>query len=1517
MERYPQLLPYAVAIGSTAIALLLKLWLEPLLTQSLGAFFYITVLISSWYGGFRAGIVAVILSTLAINYFFFLPRYQIGLSQPKNVFQLGIFLLIAFTIALLTSNFVNSKRKVQQLSQQLARENATQLQMALSAACMGIWDWDIVTGLIKWSPELEQLLGLAVGTFDGQYETFNTCVHPDDRQALNQVVQEALQTHSPYQHEFRVIWADGSTHWIEGRGYPFYNSASQPVRIMGTAMVIDKRKQAENALRQSEQRYRALVNASYQIVWRTDSDGNTIAAPEGWEELTGQSVAQCLGWGWLNVVHPEDRESSAQCWREAYRNRTLYVTEYRLRMKDGDYRNFAVRGVPILDVDGKISEWIGTCTDITERKRAEIALQKSQIQLQQQLAEIEIIYQSAPIGLNVLDTDLRFVRINERLAEINGFSVEAHIGRTVRELLPELADTAEQLLRSILVTGKPLLNVEISGETPAQLGVQRTWLESFLPLKDGSRIIGISTVCEEITERKRAEQSLQEREATLRLFIRYAPAGIAMFDRNMRYLMASQRWVDDHNLDSVESLIGRSHYEIFPEISERWQQIHQRCLAGASEKCDEDLFVRLDGSQQWIRWEVHPWHTTTGEIGGIIIFGDDITQRKQAQIALQQLNAELEERVAERTAQLSQANERLLETVREQQQIQLILLEQAQLLDLAHDTIMTCDLNGAIAFWNEGAEFMYGWTKAEALGQIFHTLLKTQFPRPFTDIEAELVEKGYWEGELVHFSRDARPINVASRWVLQKDNAGKPIKILQINNDITERKQAQLALRESEERRRLALDLTHIGCWDLHLPSRNLAWNDNHFTLLGLAPYAIEPSYDIWRNRVHPEDIDWVEQRFWESIKNRTDYTAEYRVVHPDGSVHWLMTRGRAIYDESEQPVRSLGVVLDITERKHTEAVLRQYERIVSTAKDGIALLDRNHIYKIVNPAYLDWYNKSNSEVVGHSVRDVLGENLFDNFIRSQLDRCLTGETIQYERWFDSPNLAQQFISFTYTPYYELNGSISGVIINQRDLTRLKQAEQMLELQAVITRNMAEGICLVRSDNAIIIYANPKFEQMFGYDSGELNGQHVSIVNYENEHMTAEEVNQAIRSAVLENEEATYEVHNVKKDGTPFWCRATCSVFKHPEYGDVLVAVHQDITDRKRIEEALRESEEKFRQLAENIQTVFWMTDIHYKQFLYISPVYETIWGMSCESLYQNFSFWLDAIHPDDRQCVEIVFMEQRTEQYDVKYRIIRPDGSIRWIRDRAFPIKNELGEIVRIAGLAEDITEQQKIEQMKSEFIGIVSHELRTPLTAIRAALGLLKTGIYDKKPDKFKRMIDIAAIDSERLVRLVNDILDLERLDSGRAVLEKTTCHAADLIQIAVEGVQAIADKQHISFDIHSTDAKVWASADAIIQTLTNLLSNALKFSPPNSTITLSVEQQTNSYLFQITDRGRGIPPEKLEAIFGRFQQVDASDARDKGGTGLGLAICRSIIEQHGGQIWVESTIGVGSTFFFTLPF
>jgi two-component system, OmpR family, sensor histidine kinase VicK len=233
------------------------------------------------------------------------------------------------------------------------------------------------------------------------------------------------------------------------------------------------------------------------------------------------------------------------------------------------------------------------------------------------------------------------------------------------------------------------------------------------------------------------------------------------------------------------------------------------------------------------------------------------------------------------------------------------------------------------------------------------------------------------------------------------------------------------------------------------------------------------------------------------------------------------------------------------------------------------------------------------------------------------------------------------------------------------------------------------------------------------------------------------------------------------------------------------------------------------------------------------------------------------------------------------------------------------------------DTTERRALDRMKDEFISTVSHELRTPLTSLRGALGLLAGGALANRPDKTQQMLEIAISNSDRLVRLVNDILDLERISSGKAELHSTMCSAEDLLRRAAGVQQNRTPRPNIRIFFAAHGVSVWADADRILQTLNNLLSNAIKFSPAGSEIHLTARNLDDSEaIIEVRDQGRGIPADKLEHIFDRFQQGDASDSRDMGGTGLGLAICRSIINQHGGRIWATSVEGEGTTIHFTLP-
>jgi len=248
--------------------------------------------------------------------------------------------------------------------------------------------------------------------------------------------------------------------------------------------------------------------------------------------------------------------------------------------------------------------------------------------------------------------------------------------------------------------------------------------------------------------------------------------------------------------------------------------------------------------------------------------------------------------------------------------------------------------------------------------------------------------------------------------------------------------------------------------------------------------------------------------------------------------------------------------------------------------------------------------------------------------------------------------------------------------------------------------------------------------------------------------------------------------------------------------------------------------------------------------------------------------------------------------------------------------IVDERGNAAGVVVTFPDISEQLAVERMKDEFVSTVSHEMRTPLTSIRGALGLLASGLLGNVDTRAQRMLDIAVTNTDRLVRLINDILDLERMASGRVELSRGVVGVSDLMIEAVEGIQLLAESAGVTVIANPSDARVWGDRDRILQTLTNLLSNAVKFSPSGTVVMLNGSAAAGMYTFAVEDEGRGIPKEHLESVFERFKQVDASDARLKGGTGLGLAICRSIVVAHGGRIWAESAEQKGTTFYFTIP-
>jgi PAS domain S-box-containing protein len=380
-----------------------------------------------------------------------------------------------------------------------------------------------------------------------------------------------------------------------------------------------------------------------------------------------------------------------------------------------------------------------------------------------------------------------------------------------------------------------------------------------------------------------------------------------------------------------------------------------------------------------------------------------------------------------------------------------------------------------------------------------------------------------------------------------------------------------------------------------------------------------------------------------------------------------------------------------------------------------------------------------------------------------------------------------------------------------------------------------------------------------------------------------------------------------------------------------------ELQGRAKVEGILREAERRWRTLLEDVRLIVVGLDAH-GNISYTNPFFLELTGYNSDEIIGQ-SWFERFLPPRTRPDVSIAFHEFCEQGFHTYYEnpILTKQGSERIVAWNNTLLRSPQGEVIGTLSIGEDITERQEMERMKDELISCISHELKTPLTSIQCSLNLLTDGLIEPQSERGQRVITIAAEGADRLVRLVNDILDLERLKSGEVQLNKQYWNTSELMVKANDLIEIIAHQAEVMISIQPIDQNLWVDGDRIVQVLVNLLSNAIKFSAPGSTVLLTAELSDKSFhnlakpkerwenskqfpvptiQFTVQDQGRGIPGKNLESIFERFQQVDASDARLKGGTGLGLAICRSIVQQHGGEIWAESQLGAGSQFYFTLP-
>jgi PAS domain S-box-containing protein len=589
---------------------------------------------------------------------------------------------------------------------------------------------------------------------------------------------------------------------------------------------------------------------------------------------------------------------------------------------------------------------------------------------------------------------------------------------------------------------------------------------------------------------------------------------------------------------------------------------------------------------------------------------------------------------------------------------------------------------------------------------------------------------------------------------------------------------------------------------------------------------------------------------------------------------------------------------------------------ICESLTESLVVLSPESIIQSVNQSTCDLLGYRQEDLIGYhgsillAEPDVLLQDLtFDHLVKE-------GAITNLETHYQTSSGSKIPVLFSTSILTGSNGKKLGIVYLAQDITDLKQIQEKNSLLATSLEYVADAIEITDS-KAKYLYVNPAFEKITGFTQQEVLGQTPAALLRSGKH-SAEFYQEAFESVSSGQIWNGLQVSK-RKDGTLYDQEVTLSpILNAAGLLTHIVAVKRDITQRLQAEGRLREAERRWRTLLENMQLVVVGLD-SLGRVEYVNPFFLELSGYTeAEVLGKD---WFENFLPQyQKKQVRKCFQEILMQEFHIHHEnsILTKSGEERAIAWNNALLRNPQGEIVGTMSIGEDITERQVMERIKDEFISVVSHELRTPIASIHGGLNLLSSGLIAPQSDKGRRVIEIASENADRLVLLVNDILELERLESGRIQLLKQPCDAADLMVNAKNILQVMANRAGITLSVAPESMQFYADPERILQVLTNLLSNAIKFSAKGSTVWLTVEQQAeeNCVLFTVKDQGRGIPADQLESVFERFHQVDASDSRKKGGTGLGLAICQSIVQQHGGQIWVKSALGEGSSFCFTLP-
>jgi PAS domain S-box-containing protein len=735
------------------------------------------------------------------------------------------------------------------------------------------------------------------------------------------------------------------------------------------------------------------------------------------------------------------------------------------------------------------------------------------------------------------------------------------------------------------------------------------------------------------------------------------------------------------------------------------------------------------------------------------------------------------------------------------------------------------------------------------------------------------------------------------------DAEGNPLRMAGICTDITGRRQTEEAVRESEEKYRLLADSIADGFYALDSGWRFVYVNDATVEYLGksrdelLGRHLLEIFPDV----------------------RGTIFETEYRRVIEAGEIAHFeapsVVTGRVVeVNAYPGPGHMIVLFRDVTERNQAEQELRLQSTALNAAANGIVITDREGHIQWVNDAFTRLTGYSAAEAIDNNPRVLKSGHHDQQFYKNLWDTVLSGRVWHGEIVNKRKDGRLYTEEMTITPVLDAAGSVTNFIAIKTDITARKMAEEAVaEANARVQRLLSANVIgIAEFDATKIVNANRALLDMTGYSErdvlrGKIDWREITPPEY------AERDNRAWREMMEHGECLPYEKEYITRDGKriPILI-AGVRLTEDPVTG---VFLNLDITDWKLMERELRETTHFAEHLFES--SLIGLTRFDANGLVDANDAFLDMVGYSREDLYGGI-INIRAITPpeyaalDQRAMGEMLATEESTA-HEKEY--FRKDGSrVPVLIGRKLIKESPLEWVAFVLDLTERKRAEADLERVRTEFLGEVSHELKTPITAIKGCASMALSAGTPPDPSETRELFEVVDTQANRLTDLVSNLLDMTRIEAGRLPIEPTETEVGKILEEAKTIFEHSRYAHSLQIELPARLPRVKADGRRIVQVLSNLCSNAAKFSSPNTPIVMSAEHSDGEVVVSVCDSGVGVPADKMPLLFQKFTQIHTVGAK---GTGLGLFICKGIIEAQGGRIWAESAgEGQGTTFSFALP-